>query len=166
MRINGRKVGQFAEANQKAFELKVPASALGNESVARLEWRCQAWKPSEHSGGKDARPLGIAVRQIEWLRAGAEQTPAASAALTFPLDPERLALLTRRVGNGWSVSLPGLAGNSNDLIKVLAALLRDTPDYLAGVRPLAPEDGRLDGIYTTTLKDGVLRYDAKQATIK
>ena len=164
--INNREVGKFAEPGKKVFELKVSASALGNESVARLELRCQAWRPSEHGGGKDARPLGIAVRQIEWVRAGAEQTLAANATLMLTLDPERLALLTRRVGNGWSVSLPGLAGNSNDLMKVLTALLRDTPDYLAGVRPLAPEDGRLDGIYTTTLKDGVLRFDAKQATIK
>lgn len=164
--INGRKVGQFAAAGRQVFELKVPAAVLDKGSVARLEMICQAWKPSADGKSTDTRSLGIAVRQIEWVRTGNEESAPAPAALAFTLDPEQLAAHSKRVGSGWTISLPGLADRPDELMKVLAALWHNTPDHLPGIRSLAPDDGRMDGIYTTTFKDGVLRYDAAAAAIK
>jgi hypothetical protein len=165
VRINGRVIGKIEKAGSQTCEFRVPAAALGNEPVARLEIAVKTWKPSEPDT-KDTRTLGISVRRIELIRAGAEQTAPAAASLRLALDKQRLAALTRRVGRGWTVFLPSLAGAAKSLTAALSELLRETPAYLPGVAPLAPADGRMDDRFATTTPDGVLWFEPAGARIK
>lgn len=165
VRVNGRVIGRIMKAGSQTCEFRIPAAALGSEPVARLEIAAKTWKPSE-PGTKDTRTLGISVRRIELIRAGAEQAAPAAASLRLALDKQRLAALTRRVGKGWTVFLPSLAGNAKSLTAALSELLRETPAYLPGVAPLAPTDGRMDGKFATVTDDGVLWYCPADASIR
>ena len=117
-------------------------------------------------GAKDLRTLGISVRRIELIRAGADQAAPAAATLRYALDKQRLAPLTRHVGKGWTVFLPDMANDAAVFARALESLLSDTPAYLPGVEPLAPADGRMDGKFATVTDDGVLRYDPSNASIR
>ncbi len=165
VRVNGRVIGRIMKAGSQTCDLRVPADALGNESVARLEIAVKTWRPSDH-GTKDSRTLGISVSRIELIRAGAEQAAHAAASLRLALDKRCLTPLTRRVGKGWTVFLPGLANDAPLFSHALEALLHETPAYLPGVEPLAPADGRMDGKFATTTNNGVLWYDPANASIK
>ena len=99
------------------------------------------------------------------FQAGSENAPVGTAALRTVLNKPLLAPLVRRVGAGRTVTLPGLAEDRNVLLRALAALFRDTPSYLEGIKPLAPADGQLDNKFATTTDTGVLRYDGEQARI-
>ncbi|MFA7002694.1 MAG: alpha-amylase family protein [Verrucomicrobiia bacterium] len=165
VRVNGRVIGRITKAGSQTFDLRVPAAALGNEPVARLEIAARTWKPSDH-GTKDSRTLGINVSRIELIRAGAEQAVPVATSLRFVPDKQRLAPLTRRVGKGWTVFLPGLASDGLIFSPTLESLLRETPAYLPGVEPLALADGRMDGKFATVTDEGVLWYDPANASIK
>ncbi|MCX6910186.1 MAG: beta-galactosidase [Verrucomicrobia bacterium] len=165
VRVNGRVIGRLAKAGSQTCDLRVAADALGGEPVARLEIAVKTWKPSDR-GTKDSRTLGISVSRIELIRAGAEQAAPATASLRLSLDPQRLAPLTRRIGKGWTVCLPGLADDAPLFSRTLESLLRETPAYLPGVAPLAPADGRMDGKFATVTDGGVLWYCPADASIK
>jgi Beta-galactosidase len=165
VRINGRIIGRITKSGAQTCEWHVPAAVLGSEPVARLEVAVKPWKPSDH-GATDPRTLGISVRRIELIHTGAEQAAPAAATLRYALDPQRLAPLTRHIGKGWTVFFPALAGDASAFARALESLLSDTPSYLAGVEPLAPADGRLDGKFATVTDDGVLRYDPTGPDIK
>jgi len=165
VRVNGRVIGRITKAGAQTCELRVPAAALGNEPVARLEISVKTWKPSDH-GTKDSRTLGISVSHVELIRAGASQAAPAATSLRYALDQQRLAPLTRRVGKGWTVFLPGMAGDATVFARALEALLRETPVYLPGVAPLAPADGRMDGKFVTITDGGVLWYCPADASIR
>lgn len=165
VRVNGRVIGKIEKAGSQTCEFRVPAAALDNEPVARLEIAVKTWKPSE-PGTKDTRTLGISVSRIELIRAGAEQSAPTTASLRLALDKQRLAALTRRVGKGWTVFLPSLAGDAKSLTAALSELLRETPAYLPGVEPLGPADGRMDGRFATMIPDGVLWFEPAGARIK
>ncbi|MCX6900873.1 MAG: beta-galactosidase [Verrucomicrobia bacterium] len=165
VRVNGRVIGRIVKAGSQTCDLCVPADALGNEPVARLEIAVKTWKPSDH-GTKDSRTLGISVSRIELIRAGAEQVAPAAASLRLVLDRQRLTAFTRRVGKGWTVFLPGMADDAAVLFHALESLLRETPTYLPGIEPLAPADGRMDGKFVTVTDEGVLWYCPADATIK
>jgi hypothetical protein len=164
VRINGRVIGKIEKAGSQICEFRVPAAVLGDEPVARLEIAVKTWKPSE-PGAKDSRTLGINVRCIELIRAGTEQAAPAAASLRLALDKQRLTSLTRRVGKGWTVFLPSLAGDAKPLTAALSELLRETPAYLPGVAPIASADGRMDGRFATTIPDGVLWFEPAGARI-
>jgi hypothetical protein len=165
VRINDRVIGKIEKAGSQICEFRVPAAVLGEEPVARLEIAVKTWKPSEQ-GAKDSRTLGINVRCIELIRAGTEQAAPAAASLRLALDKQRLTSLTRRVGKGWTVFLPSLAGDAKPLTAALSELLRETPAYLPGVAPIASADGRMDGRFATTTPDGVLWFEPAGACIK
>jgi len=165
VRVNGRACGRLETPGLQRFEARVPGDALGGESIARLEIGVKTWKPSGDGAG-DRRSLGIAVRQVELFRAGAESAEPSRAVMRLALDPERLGKFRRRVGKGWTVLLPGLADNTELLMGALAELLCKTPRWLPGVGALAPEDGRLDGRFRTATDQGVLWYDAATGTIR
>ncbi len=165
VRVNGRAVGRMTKAGAQTCEWHVPADALGNESVARLDIAVKPWTPADH-GTQDARTLGISVRRIELIRSGAEPTAPGTATLRYALDHQRLAPLTRRVGKGWTVFFPTLATDPSVFARALESLVTDTPTYLPGVKPLAPTDGRMDGQFSTVTDGGVLRYDPAGATIR
>jgi hypothetical protein len=64
------------------------------------------------------------------------------------VNPAGLAKLTRKVGLGRTVSLPGLLPDMDAVARVVAALLPGAPD------------GRLDGRFATQTPAGVLWYEA------
>ena len=64
-----------------------------------------------------------------------------------------LEKLTRKIGRGKAVFLPGLLPDATAVARVVAALLPN------------PVDGKLDGRFTTQADDGVLWLDAKNARI-
>ena len=165
VRVNGRVIGRITKAGAQTCEWRVSADALGGEPVARLEIAAKPWKPSDH-GTKDARTLGISVRRIELIRAGAEQAEPAAATLRYALDKQRLAPLTRHVGKGWTLFFPTLAGDASVFAHALESLLSDTPAYLPGVARLAPADGHMDGKFATVTEDGVLWFDPTGASIR
>ena len=152
--VNGLPVGRIAKAGRQECAFAVPAAVLGANPVARLELAVTLWKPSEQKPASgDTRSLGVSVRQVEVLRAGAEQTAAAAASLRMRPDRARLAPLTRRLGSGVTVFLKGLADDEKLIAGVLAAELPDAVD------------GRLDGRFATETNDGVLWLDAKGVRI-
>jgi hypothetical protein len=157
VRVNSRVIGKLTKAGSQTCEFRVPADALGNEPVARLEIAVKPWRPSDH-GSHDARTLGINVSRIELIRAGADQAAPTAVSLRAALDQQRLASLTRHIGKGWTVFLPGLAGDAAVLPRVLESLLRETPAFLPSVAPLAPADGRMDGKFATATDDGTLWF--------
>lgn len=165
VRVNGRAIGKLDKPGLQVFEARVPADVIGQEPVARLEIAARTWKPSDHGAG-DTRSLGVAVRQVEVLRAGAENAVAGQATMRLAIEKERLKTFTRRVGKGWTVSLPGLADDTGLLMGALAELFRETPRFLEGVASLAPGDGQLDGRFVTTTDKGALWYDAATGTIR
>jgi hypothetical protein len=134
--LNGRPVGRVAKAGRQECAFAVPAALLGTNAVARLELVVATWKPSEHGGG-DARALGVSVRQVELIRAGAESSAAAGASLRMAVDPQALAPLTRAVGKGKTLFLQGLADDTKTVALVLAGALAGAPDGRldAGSRP-------------------------------
>jgi hypothetical protein len=148
--VNGRPVGAITKGGRQVCVFEVPAEFLGAQRVARLEWAVTTWRPSDVAPGSgDNRSLGISVRQVEVVRAGAGHTPPQTARLRFVLDEEVLAPLQRAVGRGKTTFLPELADNS----PLIAMLLPE------GV------DGRLDRRYATETDDGVLWFDAGEARI-
>ena len=165
VRVNGCVVGRLMKTGSQTCDFRVPAAILGDDAVARLEIAVKTWKPSDH-GAKDERALGISIRRIELIRAGAGQAAPAAASLRYALDRQRLAPLTRSVGKGWTLLLPGLAGDAPVLGRALESFLCETPAYLTGVEPLAPADGRMDGSFATVTDEGVLRYNPADASIK
>ncbi len=165
VRVNGFAVGRLDKPGNAVYTFRVPAEAVGRDSLARLEFEMNTWVPKEHGGGSDARKLGVALHAVAWTRAGAAASPK-PARIRWGVDPRAFRRAVRRVGKGWTVLLPDLAANPQGLARVLAPLLRNTADFLPGVRPLAPEDGRLDGVYAARTNTGILRYSPASATIR
>lgn len=64
------------------------------------------------------------------------------------LTPRKLAKLSRNIGKGRTVYLPGLLPDAEAVARVAAALLPDAPD------------GKLDGRFATQTPEGVLWYEA------
>ena len=148
--VNGQSVGKISKAGRQECAFSVPAALLGSNAVARLELAVAAWKPSAHQpGNTDTRDLGLSVRQVELVRAGAGEAPAGHASLRMAVDPQALAPLTRAVGKGRTIFLPGLA---------------DDEKLVASVLP-ASKDGRVDRRYVTETDGGVLWLDADEARI-
>ena len=81
--LNGRVIGQFTKDGPQVFEAKIPASLIGKNPLAKLEMRAGTWRPAE-GGSTDPRTLGIALRQIEIVARGAEETPPEKAQLPTP----------------------------------------------------------------------------------
>ncbi|OGV69524.1 MAG: hypothetical protein A3K19_27880 [Lentisphaerae bacterium RIFOXYB12_FULL_65_16] len=166
--VNGTVLGRMSEEGACELELPVPAAVLGQTTVARLEFDINTWVPAlvDPKSG-DKRKLGVAVRRIEWVRSGtAADGPDGTAMLDFRLRPEEIGACVKSVGKGYTLYLPGLADDDKAPARFLGQFIRDTGSALPGVAALAPEDGRLDCIYTTRTDGGVLRYDAKNGTIR
>jgi len=123
------------------------------------------WAPKEHSDRTDRRQLGVALHTVEWLRSGVEAPKPAPASLRWTVDRNELGKLVKRVKKGWTVFLPSAGDSPEKLARLAGELLRHTDAYLPGVPPVVPEDGRLDGIYTTRTEKGIVRYDATRAVI-
>lgn len=148
--VNGQAVGKISKAGRQECAFAVPAALLGSNAVARLELAVTAWKPSAHQpGNTDTRDLGVSVRQIELIRAGAGEAPAGIAKLRMVVDPQALAPLARAVGKGRTIFLQGLA---------------DDERLVASVLP-ASKDGRFDRRYVTETDGGVLWLEADEARI-
>jgi hypothetical protein len=149
--VNGQRVGRIERPGRQECAFAVPAALLGSNAVARLELAVSTWTPSAlQAGNTDTRDLGVSVRQVEVLRAGAEQVPAAAATLRRVADREALRPLTRVLGSGMTIFLQGLA---------------DDEKLIASVLPGAT-DGRLDRRYATLTDDGMLWLDADEAKIR
>lgn len=164
VRVNGVLVGRLDQGGSHRYEFSVPAEAVAI-SPAKLAIRMQTWSPKQVGQSSDDRQLGVGLHQVELVRQGAGEGAFTPAALRYDLDTAALRAHLRQVGKGWTVYLPGLGGDPDRLGRILAALLRDTGQYLPGSAPLAPEDGRADGVYSTVTDRGVLRYHAVTATI-
>jgi hypothetical protein len=162
--VNGTVVGRLDRAGAHVYEFAVPAEAVA-QSPAMLEIRMKTWSPKRVGQSGDDRELGVALHSVELVRDGAQGREPTPASLRYELDANAFAKHVRRVGKGWSVYLPGLDGDGERVPRILAVLLSDTERYLPGVPPLAPSDGRTDGIYTTIVDDGILRYDGQKAVI-
>ena len=147
--VNGKPVGSIKKSGRQNCTFSLPASALGNNNVAMLELAVTPWKPSEQKkGNKDARTLGVSVRQVEVFRNGEEKTKPATASLKNVVNREALTPLTRTIGKGKTIFLQEKA----DDLQVLASVLSDT-------MPKLP-DGRIDGKFATETEDGILWFDA------
>lgn len=153
VRVNGREVGRIAREGRHDFEFHVPAPVAGTATVARLEMSMNTWKPADDGHSRDERALGIAVRQIAWHRAGAERVGAGRAALRFDVNGAALGPLTRNVGKGRTILLPGLLPDFATVVRVAASVLHDAVD------------GRIDNRFATRTDDGILWFDAATATI-
>ncbi|MBN2450679.1 MAG: family 14 glycosylhydrolase [Lentisphaeria bacterium] len=162
--VNGIEVGRLDRAGSHTYTFAVSPEAVGDSPLARLEFHLKTWVPAQHGSSTDTRELGMALHRLRWRVAG-HTGAAGEATITAVLAAERLRPLVRRVGDGWTVHLGGLADRPDGLVRVLAPLLAETGTYLAGEAPLAPSDGRLDGIYTTVLQDGVLVFDSRRSVI-
>jgi hypothetical protein len=165
VRVNGHVVGKIEKSGLLDLTLPLPVAVLEGTSPARLEIVTGTWKPSDHQQG-DTRVLGLAVRAVELIRAGAEGTPAGRAVLRLSLDRDRVAQAIRPVGRGWTVMLTSAGDSPAALANVLAPLLTDTGTYFPGLEPIAPADGRMDGRYATRVDDKWIWLDAKEGTIK
>lgn len=153
LRVNGQEIGRIEHAGHQDLSFQVPAAVAGTATLARLELAVKTWKPAEHGGGNDQRALGMAVRQIEWIRAGAEQQPAGTAVVSRVVDPIALQAYGKTVGQGRTLLLPGLLRDYEAIARVVAS----TWD--------APVDGRLDRRYATETATGIFHFDADTATI-
>jgi len=148
--VNGQPVGRIAKAGRQECAFEIPAAVAGTGGVARLALEVATWRPSEHQPGNgDTRALGVSVRQVEVIREGAEQAPASVASLRMVPDQEALRPLTRTVGRGRTIFLPGQA---------------DDGRLIAAVLPAA-DDGRFDRRYVTRTSEGLLWFDADAARI-
>ena len=154
VRIGQRPLGVIRRAGKQVCEFPLPAALVGQDTVVRLEFSAQAWKPSERNpGSQDGRQLGFSLHQVELIRPGADQTPPTAATLRFVLDQPRLAAQTRTVGRGRTIFLPALAGNSQLLAAVFTATLP------------TPVDGQVDERFATETDTGVLWFDNKSPRI-
>ena len=112
------------------------------------------WRPSQLSNSRDERELGLEMKSVEWIRAGAEQEKPGAAALTLKVDIDHLQANMRACDAGRTVYLPGLLDDTDALCRVVAALLPQ------------PVDGRLDRMYVTETDTGTVWFDARTATIR
>ncbi len=152
--LDGQSLGVIRKPGTQVAEFRLPARLVGKNSVIRLELAVHAWKPSEREpGNKDTRTLGVSVHEVEVIRAGAATQPAKTANVRFVLDSQRLAPLTRTVGKGRTIALPGREAD-----RKLIALA------LAGALP-SPVDGKLDGRFATVTDTGVLWFDKAEPRI-
>jgi len=131
----------------------LPAKILGDAPVARLEPALTTWKPSERTKSGDTRALGIALRQIEWIRTGAENDPPAPATLRVEVNRPALSAFTRRVGKGQTILPPGLSAKCPTVARVLASAL----GYAL--------DGQLDGRFATFTNTDPLWFEGGTARI-
>ena len=152
--LNGQAVGRLAKGGRQRPDFAIPETLVKAEGLVQLEMRMATWKPSEKSAGsQDQRDLGVAIRAVEWLRAGAENQPATALRLRRALDRRALAGLTKTVGKGRTILLSDLARQPETVALVLAACLPDNPD------------GQLDGRFVTVTDQGRLWFDSKKLEI-
>ncbi|MDD2598090.1 MAG: beta-galactosidase [Kiritimatiellae bacterium] len=148
--VNSQIIGRITKPGRQVAVFAVPPTIIGAQSVAQLELQTKTWKPSAaNPASRDTRDLGVAVREIEIFRTGAEKKVSRSATFTYTLVRAELQRLQRKVGNGMTTILPGHAENE----RLIAALLQET------------YDGEFDRCYATRTADGILWYDAKKARI-
>jgi hypothetical protein len=133
--LNGKTLGVISNSCEFAVR--------SAESPARLKFTTTAWTPGNH----DKRWLGFSLRQVELIRAGAENEPATLATLRFVAENARV------VGRGRTIFLPGCGADSRALLMVFAAALPE------------PVDGRLDGRFATVTDCGVLWFDRDASRI-
>jgi hypothetical protein len=155
VRINGRPVGVLDKIGKQVREFRLPPELVGSASVARLEFTATVWKPAERNpGSDDSRELGFSLCQVEVVRAGGESQSATPATLRFILDPQRVEPVTRVVGGGRTIVLPGRSADAPLIAAVLAASLA------------SPVDGQLDDRYATQCDMGVLWFDSQSPRIE
>ncbi|NOY80036.1 MAG: hypothetical protein GXP31_03425 [Kiritimatiellaeota bacterium] len=166
VRINGAPVGRLDRPGAVLYEFTVPKDVVGGSALARLELDIRTWVPAECGDSTDRRRLGVAVRTIEWVRKGAGTARFGVASIRWTVDRRQLRKHARRVGKGWSVLFSGLGAAPDTFARVAGLLLGRTGSFLPELPAVFPEDGRLDGVYTTrTLSGAILRYDADRARI-
>lgn len=146
--VDSLTVGTVTSAGSQVVEFEVPAP-LATGRLARIAITCRSWKPSEVSDSTDTRSLGVEVYGVRWRRADVSphSAPVREARICSDVDPGALTLATRRVSQGRTVHLPGLASQARDLARIIAHLLPNLPD------------GRLDRRYATRTAEGVLWCD-------
>jgi hypothetical protein len=163
--VNGTVVGRLNRAGNHLHEFTVPAAAL-TRSPAMLEIRIKTWSPKQVGQSGDDRQLGVALHGVELVRKGAGKAEFTAATLRYDLDSRALRSHLMQVGKGWTLHLPGLGTDTERLSRILGAFLRETDRHVPKTRALVPHDGKSDGIYSTVTARGILRYDARTATIR
>jgi hypothetical protein len=154
VRVGGQALGVIDKAGKQVCEFRLPSSLLVTEPVARVEFTAVTWKPSERMpGSDDGRELGFSLSQVEVICRGGEREPATDAHLRFVLDARRLESLTRVVGQGRTIFLPGQAVDAPLVAIVLASAI---PSCV---------DGRLDERFATMTDRGAIWFDNKSPRI-
>lgn len=164
--LNDQLAGHLHLTRPGITEFDIPAAWVGASSIARLQFAIKTWNPSQH-GSTDQRNLGLMVHRIDWIRTGTPEATQASLTVPIELGPEAESVrrLSRRVGDGCTLLLPGAADEPVHLARVLAACFSHSGDTFPDLPRLDPADGRLDTRYATSFNDGVLWFESKEARI-
>jgi hypothetical protein len=151
--VDGCEVGRITRHGAVDLVIEVPAPVAPG-GISTLELQGRGWKPSELAMSTDPRVLGIEVRRIEWSRADAGEAAPGTARVMRAVDAAAVTAVTRPLGQGRVVFLPGLGARPDDLARVIAFLLPGAAD------------GRLDGRFATRVAEGVLWLDPARAEIR
>jgi hypothetical protein len=109
-------------------------------------------------GSPDLRELGMAVREVQIIAAGADDEPALASPLTWEVDWTAAAKGIRRIGRGATFCVP--TENLSQFSEAVVAVLRQPERVVPGVAAIHPAVSDVEGLVVTELSDGFLYYNA------
>ena len=159
--VNGAVVGMLDKAGPQVWRFPVAKGLLASQPLVEVALEIKTFHPRQNA---DARELGMAVSAFEIFSKGCENEPSAHTHLAWQVDWSQAAACVRRIGRGATLTLT--SQGPSELSAVVAEMLEHPERLIPGARGVPLPAAGTDGVFETTLTDGVLYYNSKSEPCK
>ena len=155
--VNGSEIGRLDKPGAQTYRFALPKGLLAGRTVASVALEVKTYHPTDF-GSPDSRELGLAVREVQIIAAGADDEPALTAPLIWEVDWAAAAKGIRRIGRGATFCVP--TDNLSQFSEAVVAVLRQPEKVVPGAAAIHPAVSDVEGLVVTELSDGFLYYNA------
>lgn len=159
--VNGTVVGTLGKAGLQTWRFPVAKGLLAGRPVAEVALEIKTIRPSVIA---DTRKLGLAVGALAMIATGCEGEPPAPVRLSWEMDWAQVGGCVRRIGQGATLTLTSLG--PAELGAVVRELLVHPDRLLPDAKGIALPAAGSEGVFATTLTDGVLYYNSMSEPCK
>jgi hypothetical protein len=157
--VNGVEVGRIEKPGPQTYRFAVPRRLLAGQTAATIVLEVKTYHPTDF-GSTDSRELGMAVREVRIIAAGADNEPALATRLAWDIDWTAAAPCMRRIGRGATFCVP--TDNLSQFSEAVVAVLRQPQRVVPGAVAIHAAVSDVEGLFVTELCDGFLYYNASR----
>jgi Glycosyl hydrolase family 14 len=154
--VNGTVVGTLDKTGSRVWRFPVAKELLAGRPIAQVALEIRTFLPRQ---GGDMRELGVAVSAFEIFSKGCEGEPLSAAHMTWEMDWSQAGSCVRHIGRGATLTMT--SQGPSELGAVVAEVMVHPERLIPGAKGVSLPAAGVDGVFGTTLTDGVLYYNSK-----